>query len=342
MQYRCHHAAMVLRSMGWKTRVHAGDLPEAGVEGQYDLVVLHRVPFSAELKQFLMQAQTQGCRLVFDIDDLMFDLEHLESFQSNEYLNEPAVWRDHALRHRHTMDLCPVITVSTPELQKEAQKLFPEKTILVVHNAVSRSMTLRARFARIRRTRDSNLIRMTYVSGSHSHDKDFAGIAPALACVLRRYPHVHLRCIGPVGLPEALIPLKGQIETLPFQPPERIARLIADAAVNLAPLEITNRFTACKSAVKYLEAALCAVPTVGSATPGYAEVIVSGENGMLCGSDREWEETLNVLLEEPDARVAMGKRALKNVRNHHTIRFRRGEYGAVLRALHLPEKRGTA
>ena len=54
MQYRCHHAAMVLRSMGWKTRVHAGDLPEAGVEGQYDLVVLHRVPFSAELKQFLM------------------------------------------------------------------------------------------------------------------------------------------------------------------------------------------------------------------------------------------------------------------------------------------------
>jgi glycosyltransferase involved in cell wall biosynthesis len=92
-------------------------------------------------------------------------------------------------------------------------------------------------------------------------------------------------------------------------PWQDLPRLIRRVDINLAPLELNNPFTECKSSLKYFEAAILGVPTVASDLEPYRESIAQGENGYLCRTEEEWFRCISSLIEEPSLHEKMGSMA---------------------------------
>jgi glycosyltransferase involved in cell wall biosynthesis len=132
------------------------------------------------------------------------------------------------------------------------------------------------------------------------------------------HPGVRLLLVGHVAAPVELRRFGGRISHLPLVPWQRLPGLMADVDVNLAPLERDNPFTACKSAIKYLEAALLGVPTVATPLPDFRRVIDHGRNGLLASSDEQWRDCLTQLVESPPLRAEIGARALADAERRHT------------------------
>lgn len=88
----------------------------------------------------------------------------------------------------------------------------------------------------------------------------------------------------------------------------RLPEVLRDLDVNLAPLT-PGRFNEAKSAVKWVEAALTATPTVASGTGAYRDAIDHGRTGWLADDSAEWAEGLDRLLANDEWRREMGRQA---------------------------------
>jgi glycosyltransferase involved in cell wall biosynthesis len=121
-----------------------------------------------------------------------------------------------------------------------------------------------------------------------------------------------------------------------------LARFHRRAWINLAPLERGNPFTAAKSALKYFEAGLFAVPTVASDVPAFASDIRDGANGFLCRTEEEWRAKILRLLADEPLRRAMGARARAHVLSLYTTAARSANLVAILREVLGPERFSAA
>jgi SAM-dependent methyltransferase len=90
--------------------------------------------------------------------------------------------------------------------------------------------------------------------------------------------------------------------------------------INLAPLELDNPFTECKSSLKYFETAILGVPTVASDLESYRKSIAHGENGYLCRTEEEWFRCISCLIEDPSLREKMGSMARRDALINWTTR----------------------
>ncbi len=72
-------------------------------------------------------------------------------------------------------------------------------------------------------------------------------------------------------------------------------RLIGEVELNLAPLQ-DNRFTNCKSELKYFEAAITGTLTIASPTYAFRNALRDGENGFLA-NDTEWETKIRAAID---------------------------------------------
>ncbi len=98
--------------------------------------------------------------------------------------------------------------------------------------------------------------------------------------------------------------------------------MLRNLDVNLAPLAPASSFNEAKSAIKWLESALMATPTVASPTEPFQEAIVDGVNGLLASRPEEWETCLEELLGSPASRDRLGQRARRDALSagHRTSR----------------------
>ena len=79
--------------------------------------------------------------------------------------------------------------------------------------------------------------------------------------------------------------------------------------MNLAQLAPGSRFNEAKSAIKWLEAALVATPTVATPTTPFREAIDDGRTGMLASTPEEWVAAVVALLDDPLLRADVGSKA---------------------------------
>jgi glycosyltransferase involved in cell wall biosynthesis len=139
---------------------------------------------------------------------------------------------------------------------------------------------------------------VAYFSGSPTHNRDLLIASPALAATMERCPEVRLRIVGFIKLNAVLEPFRDRVEVVDLQDFVNLQRLIAEVEVNIVPLQM-NPFTDCKSELKYFEAAVVGVVTIGSPTTPLAGVIRDGVNGYLAGA-HEWEAKLAEVVELVD------------------------------------------
>jgi glycosyltransferase involved in cell wall biosynthesis len=177
-----------------------------------------------------------------------------------------------------------------------------------------------------------NSVTIGYFSGTRTHNTDFKECAAALIRIMETHPNVRLMLVGYLDIGREFAGVGRRVEQHRFVPWQRLSRLFAKVDINLAPLELDNPFTACKSDLKYLEAAIMGIPTVASAVGSFVQSIDHGANGYLCRSEAEWFNCLTVLIEDAVLRQKMGNLARQKVLDGRTIQRGAQHLGETLLA----------
>jgi glycosyltransferase involved in cell wall biosynthesis len=315
LRYRAWLPAEALERVGVTSQVLHYRHPELlAAATQADVVVLYRVPATVQVLALVEALHGASIPVVFDVDDLIFDPDEADEIPALRTLPpaEAALWLEGVRRYRTTLEAADAFIGSTDLLVEAAAAL----TGLPAHrfdNGVGLELA-RAADRERRRPRRPGPLRLGYFSGTTTHDEDWFHIEPAVIRVLDLHPDVELWLGGYLPTTPGLSRFGDRVRRLPFRPWLELPGILRDLDVNLAPLA-PARFNEAKSAIKWLEAALVATPTVASATGPFAAAITDGVDGRLveetAGQDPtdQWEAVLSELLADDAGRARIGARA---------------------------------
>lgn len=280
----------------------------------YSIVVFNRIAANDRTTALVARCRELGIPLRYDVDDLVFDEHrlHLLRFTSSLSPDEFKLFRDGCVSRRELMLQCDFVTASTPELAREVRALgLPA---YIVPNTIGRADLEEFGVNRpLRQMSKPARVRIAYFSGTRTHAHDFACCADALARVLSEISNAELMVVGELDLPPVFDSLKHRVITKPLMSHADMLRELADVDINLAPLELQNPFTACKSELKIFEAAIFAVPTIASPTPAFAAIIQHGESGMLASTEEQWFTAMATLVRDAGLRRRLGDAAKEQI-----------------------------
>ena len=276
----------------------------------HGMVIFYRVPAFPEVKMLLAECERLDLETIFDVDDLIFDMK--EYSQNSNIISLPPKEKAELLNgaklYRSTLEHCRHAIASTPGIARFMKK-YCRGQIYILENCLDRQMYRIEKLAR----EDSPMknpddVIIGYGSGTTTHDVDFEQCAAALLKVLEIYPHVKLAIHGHLKLPGAFQAFRSRIFRVPFLQADDYFMALAGFDINLAPLEDTL-FNDAKSNIKFIEASMFCVPTIASPGTAFNQVVIHGENGLLCSSPDEWVKALSTLIEDENLRETMGKNA---------------------------------
>jgi glycosyltransferase involved in cell wall biosynthesis/SAM-dependent methyltransferase len=324
-RYRCEHQAEQLESYGFTTDVAYCDRVDwDAMLNSYQCFLLHRVPHRMHVERFIKKAEELGKPVIFDIDDLVFDEDRLGYIRAldGKSPQEVQLYRDNVRQHHRTLSLCKFAIAATEPLRAAVERTLPHIRCFINPNGLNDIQLRQAEQApQIHKAAaDAQIVRIAYLSGTPTHNQDFKECAGALERILETYSDVRLMLVGHIDSGETFARFGERIEVHRPMPWQDLPRLIRRVDINLAPLELDNPFTECKSSLKYFETAILGVPTVASDVEPYRESIAHGENGYLCQTEEEWFRCISCLIEDPSLREKMGSMARKDALINWTTR----------------------
>lgn len=310
----------------------AGDPAIYGDVLDHEVFIFHRVPYSSFVGDILDLVHESGKIAIYETDDLVFRPDMIEHDSYYRHL-PPAQRRKHEAHvrdQRRTLARCDYTLTTTEFL---ADLLREEKPVLLHRNALGVEWIEWSAAAEAEVSKRGHQVVLGYVSGSKSHDYDFAEVADALAVIMGRYPQVVLRVVGHLEVTPKLAPFRDRIEEVAFIPWEKVPWELAAMDVNLAPLEQENPYCNSKSELKYIEASILGVPTIASRMQCFEHAIRPGDNGLLAGNLAEWHAALELLVADPDRRRKIGEAARADVLERYAPGGRGASFAAQLRAV---------
>jgi glycosyltransferase involved in cell wall biosynthesis len=288
---------------------------------EFQVFVFHRTLATEKMKRFFTLLKQKKKTVLFEADDLIYDPAylHLMDYYKNINTLEKKFYAQ-GVGGEFLAD--PYITHATTTTTYLKQKLEERgKMVFIVRNKMSEEDVRWAEEIRQSPSRrDDGLIRISYLSGTPSHNRDFATIKSPLIRILQEFPHVRLVLAGPLDTDDELNKFEAQIIRVPFAPRREYFTTVASADINVAPLEVGNAFCESKSELKFFEAGLLGVPTVAAATQTFREAITEGVDGMVASSEEEWYEKLKRLLTDEALRKTIATRARETALQKYTTR----------------------
>jgi glycosyltransferase involved in cell wall biosynthesis len=272
-----------------------------------DTIVLCRTSYDEAVNRFIGKAKGRRRKLVFDVDDLVFDTRYapLLVHALDQNTHDPRIWEHwfaNCGRVGATAQACDHAIVTNDYLAARLRE-YRDIPVSVIPNflnleQVTISDTIfdqkrRSDFAR------SDKIHLGYFSGTATHNRDFGLIVDVLHHLLREDSRVVVRLAGHLPLPEKLCEFEAQVERHPFRDFVNLQTLIGSTEINLVPLQDTV-FSHCKSELKYFEAAAAGTLTVASPTEVYKNSMSDGYDGYLANSF-EWAEKISRVIDTVSA-----------------------------------------
>jgi O-antigen biosynthesis protein len=329
-RYRVKHVAEELRINGFRAVHTSQDSPFLlRTLGRFKVVVLHRCLYTPKMATYFARLKEQSVPVLFETDDLVYDPEFL---QHMDYYTKMNAWEkkmyENGVGGEFLADLYVThATTTTTFLKRKLEE--KGKRVFLVTNKMSEEDAAWAEELREQR-QDSQLrgmghpgdgtVRISYLSGTPSHNKDFATINSALTRILSEFKEARLVLAGPLDIGDALEAYENQIIRVPFVPRKEYFATVASMDINVAPLELGNPFCEAKSELKFFEAGLLGVPTVAVANETYKGAITDGVDGYVAATEDEWYEKLKILVESKEKRQAMAAEALKTAREKYTTK----------------------
>jgi glycosyltransferase involved in cell wall biosynthesis len=310
--YRCYRPAEVLLSEGYDCTVTSAAHFYANPTLRHDVYVFHR-PNAARANFARVQGEIRksGAVLIADYDDLIFGDERLALVSSavvNRTLTEEKAIKSFSSNLAALLYFDKVIASTEPlvervrEYNHEAESLqapnMVPPSILSIHKENGTPFLPRPR------------TNIGYFAGTRSHDKDLSVVEEALHRVLCENPGLNLFVVGPVSMPPSLSALANVI-TAPVVSLLRLPGLMTMCSTVIAPLDVSH-FNACKSRVKFLEAALAGCRLIASPIPDMCAV--GPEHITLADNLDVWYEALSEPLDN-EARKSLALRNFEHLEN---------------------------
>lgn len=267
-----------------------------------DLLVVCRSRYSPQLEFFLQSFRSRGKKILFDIDDLVFDLDYVDvlidsldlDISSSQVLDD---WFSYVGRMGKCLKMCDGAIATNGFLADRVQE-FSNLPALVIPNFLNEAQQnysnelLFAKKNGFYSSDGKNTI--GYFSGSPSHNLDFKVVTPALLELFQRDSSINLFIAGYIEPDETLKKYSSRIHYHPFTDYVNLQKLIASVDVNIVPMQ-DNVFTNCKSNLKYFEASIVGVSSVATPVFTYRNSISNDVNGYLAQS-HQWVDKIHQAL----------------------------------------------
>jgi len=222
--------------------------------------------------------------LLGDVDDLIFDPYYVKFRPSVlNHISDETKTANSFIKHGDALSILDKIIFSTDSLRDHYLSLNANAKCIVIPNAGHHSWSV------VQHSTSHSELKISYFSGTKTHDRDFGIVVPVLRELLNKCPDLKIQIVGPLSS-DLDHPRVVRIPKVPFG---EYAKLVKDSHINIAPLEDTP-FNQCKSALKAIEAGMMNVPTVASPVGEYKKVNIEGV--MLAKTNQEWMERLEFLL----------------------------------------------
>lgn len=306
-------ARYLKETKGWNVKIMESIGYNAeGIEWA-DIVVLQMVYD----KRVFRKAKKEGVKVVFECDDLI-EWVPKDHYAHKDMSLERTIQVYWALRQ------ADAVTVTNHELKRYYDRVrIGKRKCDVLPNYVDLST-----WSKPHNPNTSRYLRVGYAGGL-SHVKDLELILPMLEKVLsednRKFINVSAggdtfddpikQALYPVdmfkGLPQGKKDFVEGVDMYAW--PQLLNSLRLD--IGLAPL-LDNKFTRCKTPIKYMEYAINRVPAVHSRFM-YGTIVVDGETGFLADSPEEWIEKTERLIKDKTLREKMGEAAYQDVLANH-------------------------
>jgi glycosyltransferase involved in cell wall biosynthesis len=342
-RYRAYNMAQVLNETP-NSNVSASYFFETDLEyffeiAEYaDILVICRSRYSSTIQKLVSKFRALGKKILFDVDDLVFDTRYTHLLLTTLNLNTSDnhvldSWYSMTARMGEALRLCDG-AITTNSFLAQKIKDFHNLPVFVIPNFINREQQeisdriyaskCASNFER------TESIHMGYFSGSPSHSLDFALLETSLVSLLSQKLNLKLVIAGYIEPSKALKSFKDRIIYHPFQDYINLQRLIGSVELNLIPLQINN-FTNCKSELKFFEAAIVGTISLASPSYTYKTAINNGENGFISMA-HEWETNIAACIEDfyqyPKIATAGYNYSLKNYSWTN-------QYDTILKALGL-------
>jgi glycosyltransferase involved in cell wall biosynthesis len=295
----------------------------------FDAIVLVRLAMHPALSDLIQAARQRGVKVLYDVDDLIWEPAMLEVMDWSAEDRERYILRQSL--YCKALESCDLAILPTNYLADKVSKLG--KTAAVVSNGVNQ-VQLEAAHKILAHKVPKDFVAVGYFSGTATHRRDFEQASGALLRLLTGVPNLRLVIGGYLTLPPEFRDFKTRIVRVPLVRWDKLPEKLALADVNIAPLEVGNPFCESKSELKYFEAGLLEIPTVASATGTFRNAIRQGENGFLATTSQDWYESLRLLIEQPELRQRVGRCAREHVLRTYTEEpLGEAVFGVLQRAL---------
>lgn len=265
-----------------------------------DLVVICRFKWNSKLEDTIEFLHTNGIKVVFDTDDLIYDEKYIPMIMNTLSVAETQerldYWFSYVGRIAAAARKCDSF-ITTNQYLADIMKNDLQKEVFIAKNFLNRAqIEVSEDYYQQKKVQCSyGQFVIGYFSGTPSHINDFLVVGPELKRALEECNEMVLKIVGFMEIPSYLDELRneGKIVYEPLVNFIELQQKIAEVDVNIAPL-VNNMFSNCKSELKYFEAA--AVGTLTCATPTYVfeHNIEHGKDGYLCAPG-EWMTVLKDL-----------------------------------------------
>jgi glycosyltransferase involved in cell wall biosynthesis len=288
-----------------------------------NVLVICRSRYCHRINQLVMKFRLRGKRILFDIDDFVFDSSyaHLIMNTLDEDVRDSGrwdYWFSYIGRLGTALKMCDG-AITTNDFLAGKIAAFSGLPVRVVPNFMNKEQIdysdalfqhkQAAGFAR------DDKIHLGYFSGSPSHKLDYAIIVPAIETLLAKDPRIELMIVGYIEAGPALGKFGDRVKRQPFHDYVNLQRLISTVEFNLMPLQ-SNDFTNCKSELKYFEAAVVGAISVASPSYTYAGAIRNGENGYLAQA-QEWLSVIEGAIDDISRWPDLIERAREDARSKY-------------------------
>ena len=264
-----------------------------------DLIVLQRCKWSFELESFINYAKYHGKKIIYDMDDLIYDSKYVPDYLLNigDYTDlSVASLMGMSTSYKMAMQFCDAFIVSTPNLKLRIEKDFNKKTY-VYHNFLNLEQeNVSKKILKTKNEMNSDhKFLIGYFSGSATHTRDLDIALDDILKIMDKYDDVYFEIVGLMAIHSKFKKYVDNKRLIirPFVNYQELQYLIGSVDLNIVPLQ-NNEFNNCKSELKYFEAGIVDVLTLASDNDVYGSVIDDGHDGFLT-DEFNWYEKIEYI-----------------------------------------------
>ena len=272
------------------------------------IVVLRQSDKDGKILKIIKKAKAKGIKVLFDLDDLIFDFRDLLVLMRGTNSKNVVYWAGYVWGIRRIAKKVDGFITTNDFLAGKLKRSF-DKNTKVIPNSLNSEQVRIADECLKNKKHDGFLI--GYFSGSPTHNKDLRMVEPEILKFLDAHEDAKFMVVGYMELSSEMQKMvkKKKVEIVKLVDYKKLIELMSRVDVNIAPLLI-NDFTNSKSELKFFEAAAVETTTIASPAFTFSRAITDSQNGFLA-KPGEWHDKLEYLYKNLAENIKIAKKARK-------------------------------